>query len=129
VKTLLTIIVSALVFGGAAFASEYRASAVTPAQVSALTARVTKLEGQVKTLQKATTTVTQVIATCLDDYVPVTDYGDATGNTFGYTYNPGGGGAIYPTTALDVTDSSQTPQWRLVAFPKACNGTSLAAGG
>ena len=52
----------------------------------------------------------------------LTEYGDSSGHTFGYVYNPGAGGGTFDTGAIAPTESGTTVnEWGL--YDK-CNTTS-----
>jgi hypothetical protein len=65
----------------------------------------------------------QTLFGCLAE-APLTQYGDPLG-TFGYVFNPGGGGSAFNTTALDVTISGgAVGGWALF---DGCNTAKTAA--
>ena len=115
---------AALVFVAAGFAHSARTTsatsraAVTPAQFNALKTRVAKLE-------KATGALTSYTVNCLFKYVGVARYG--TPPNGGYVYdtdnNPANGQAL--TTALDVTDTGETPSFYV---PATTNTQCLSSG-
>ena len=115
---------AALVFVTAGFAHSERTSsvtssaAVTPAQFNALKARVAKLE-------KATGALANYTVNCLFRYVGVARYG--TPPNGGYVYdtdnNPANGQSL--TTALDITDTGDTPS---VYVPATTNTGCLSSG-
>jgi hypothetical protein len=66
---------------------------------------------------------------CHEAYIAVSEYGDG-GGAYGYGYTPPASqGSPFLTTALDLTDPNDTPQYRIAVLPKACPATKLAAGG
>jgi hypothetical protein len=118
VKALLASALTALVLVTAAWASN-----VTPAQLSALSKRVTKLENQNATLAARITPLeatAHFVTTCLHSFQAVSQFGDpASGN--GYTF-ANSDGSTQLASALDVPDLAvgETPAYWFVEAPSTC---------
>ena len=86
---------------------------VSPKRVARLEKRVGKLESQLK---------------CLKTYVPLTVYGQEPTSTapatYGYSYTNESKKTLL-TTAVDVTDQGDTPDFNAVAVSKSCVGSVL----
>lgn len=109
-KAVVASLATAAVLVGAAYAGN-----VTPLQLSKLNARVTAL-------QKSETALESYVTTCLHGYVGITQYGGNDATT-GYVFQIEG--APQDTTALDLTQSTDSDQYRVAAFSKGCNVTRV----
>jgi hypothetical protein len=91
--------------------------------ISALGAADARIAGDETTIKDDDQEL-QTLVGCLAE-VPLSQYGDPSG-TFGYVFNPSGGGTTFNTTALDVTITGDpVGGWALF---DGCNRTKTAAG-
>lgn len=107
----------------------------TAKQFTALKKQVAGLSKQLKALKKDEGVVKQlslaeagVLVDCIAKIVPVAEFGDAQGQTYGYSYTDSQAQSSF-ATALDWTTSSDTKATWLPTSDSACvtdvNGTGL----
>lgn len=98
------------------------------AQESSINRRVAVLEKKVRTLQASTkvlkTKVNVLIgfAACLANSAPI-----PSARFGGYLYTPDHGTTVGETTAVDVTDTGETPQAYIVTISSSCLGSLSAS--
>jgi hypothetical protein len=128
-------LVAVAVVAGAMYAAtaigSHQAAAPTASQFAALKKQVSKLNKTVTALKKdekkVKTTATDAdsfIAVCLlqAGVAPVSQFGDATSSTYGYSYTPAVGATPGIKTALDL-DASANPQGFLQGVAPTCIST------
>jgi hypothetical protein len=96
----------------------------TAKQFNALKKEVATLSKSLKTTKTEADEIAGFLTTCLASALPVSEFGDAQGGTFGYKYTDNGTDVIN-TSALD-TDGSSTPGGFLqIVDPSCVQGTPL----
>jgi hypothetical protein len=116
-KVGVGLVIGVLLFALAGFTySATRPTAVTPAQLNTLKKRVTKLE-------KVTNALASYTASCLFSWQGVASFGDPPNS--GYVYRDASGEFLM--TALDFTESGQTPQGYTVFTQTAACATPTSS--
>jgi hypothetical protein len=87
-------------------------------QVVALQKKVATLTKSLKATKTEADAIAGFLTTCLKSALPVSEFGDAQGGTFGYSYTDNGTD-YFNTSALD-TDASSTPGGYLQIVDSSC---------
>jgi hypothetical protein len=119
-------VVAAAMYVAAAPGSQ-QASGPTAKQFKALKAQVTTLRKTVKAVKTLATAEAVLLSDCDQVAVPIDQFGDNTAaQTEGYNYSQPSGLGNFFTTALDVSDSSDTGALYITGGDSTCG--SLFAG-
>jgi outer membrane murein-binding lipoprotein Lpp len=126
-KRFLMLVAVAAVAGAmyvAASPASQQSRGPTAKQFNALKKQVATLSKSLKATKTEANAIGGFITTCLASALPVSEFGDAQGGTFGYWYtDTGTTGNVY-TSALD-TDGSSTPGGFLqIVDPSCVQGTT-----
>jgi hypothetical protein len=129
-QRFLTLVAVAVVAGAmyvAAAPGSRQAAGPTAKQFGALKKQVAGLEKEVSQVKTLATAEGVVIVDCMNEAVPVDQFGDGTSQTEGYVYS-------YPdtslglTTALDVADANDTSPWYFLSGTSDCAATINSSG-
>jgi len=115
-------VVAAAMYVAAAPGSQQSAGP-TAKQFAALKKQVASLSKTVKTVKKLATAEAVLLGDCDKVAVPIDQFGDGTAaQTEGYMYNQPSGAGQFLTTALDVSDSSDTGALYITGGDASCAG-------